>query len=110
MANTIKLIVYPAKDLEKATAFYTNFLGVEPYAAGEYYVGYKLDNLEVGLDPYGQEIVSYIEVADAAASLEAYKQQGATVEQEPKDVGGGMLIAKIKDANGNVLGLRQFPA
>jgi predicted enzyme related to lactoylglutathione lyase len=110
MANNIKLIVYPAKNLEETTAFYTKFLGVEPYAAGEYYVGYKLDDLEIGLDPYGQDIISYIEVTDITASLDEYKGAGATIEQDPKDVGGGMLIAKIKDTNGNLLGLRQFPA
>jgi hypothetical protein len=32
---------------------------------------------------------------------------GATTQQDVKDVGGGLLIAQVKDAGGNVLGLRQ---
>jgi predicted enzyme related to lactoylglutathione lyase len=32
---------------------------------------------------------------------------GAEIVQDVKDVGGGMLIAQVKDADGNVVGLRQ---
>jgi predicted enzyme related to lactoylglutathione lyase len=32
---------------------------------------------------------------------------GAEVVQDVTDVGGGLLIAQIKDAYGNVVGLRQ---
>ena len=54
-------------------------------------------------------MISYIEVEDIKQNLKALVDAGATVHQEPKDVGGGMLIAQVKDANGNVLGLRQIP-
>jgi hypothetical protein len=40
----------------------------------------------------------------AFAALEA----GADAQQEVKDVGGGKLIASVKDAGGNVLGLIQL--
>jgi hypothetical protein len=30
-------------------------------------------------------------------------------DQDVKDVGGGKLIAKVKDADGNVIGLMQSP-
>ena len=109
MAKNIKLIVYPAKDLEKTKSLYSKFLGVEPYVDGPYYVGYKLDNLEVGLDPSGKAVICYIDVADIKSSLQALVDAGAVIEQDIKDVGGGMLIAQIKDANGNVLGLRGPP-
>ena len=109
MAQDIKLIVYPVKDLAAAKTLYGKFLGVEPYVDGEYYVGYKLGNLEVGLDPNGQDVIAYIDVADIKSDLQAFVDAGATTHQEPKDVGGGLLIAQVKDANGNVLGLRQPP-
>jgi predicted enzyme related to lactoylglutathione lyase len=109
MANNIKLIVYPAKDLEKTKSFYSKFLGVEPYVDGPYYVGYKLDNLEVGLDPNGQAVICYIDVTDIKSSLQTLVDAGAVIQQDIKDVGGGMLIAQIKDANDNILGLRQSP-
>ncbi len=109
MAQNIKLIVYPVKDLEGAKILYGKFLGVEPYVDGPYYVGYKLNDLEVGLDPNGQEVVGYIDVADIKSYLQALVDAGATTHQDIKDVGGGMLIAQAKDANANVLGLRQSP-
>ena len=41
MAQNIKLIVYPVKDIEKAKAFYGKFLGVEPYVEGSFYITLK---------------------------------------------------------------------
>lgn len=109
MAQDIKLIVYPVSDLEAAKTFYGKFLGVEPYVDEAYYVGYKLNDLEVGLDPNGQAVIGYIQVADIKSELQALVDAGATTHQESKDVGGGLLIAQVKDTNGNILGLRQPP-
>ena len=106
MAKNIKVIVYPAKDLEKTKSVFRKFLGVEPYVDGPYYVGYRLDNLEVGLDPNGHAVVCYIDVTDIKDSLQTLVDAGAVIQQDVKAVGGGMLIAQIKDANGNILGLR----
>jgi predicted enzyme related to lactoylglutathione lyase len=109
MAQDIKLVVYPAKDLEKAKTLFSKFLGTEPYADQPYYVGYKLNNLEVGLDPNGASVICYIDVADIESSLKELLGAGATLHQKTKDVGGGLLIAQAKDANGNIVGLRQLP-
>lgn len=107
MTQNIKLIVYPVKDLKEAKALYGTFLGVEPYVDGPYYVGYKLQDLEVGLDPNGQAVVSYIDVTDIKSYMQTLLDAGATMHQDAKDVGGGLLIAQVKDKDGNVLGLRQ---
>ena len=109
MAQNIKLIVYPVKDLEEAKALYGKFLGVKPYVDEPYYVGYKLNDLEVGLDPNGQAVVGYIDVADIRSYLQTLLDAGATTHQDIKDVGAGLLIAQVKDKNGNILGLRQSP-
>ncbi len=109
MANNITLIVFPAKDLDKAKTFYRAFLGVDPYADAPYYVGYKVGDLEVGLDPRGEQVVSYIDVDDITISLKELEAAGATVHMEPKDVAAGLMVAQVKDANGNILGLRQHP-
>jgi hypothetical protein len=34
-------------------------------------------------------------------------EAGAEVMQDPVDVGSGLLVARVKDADGNFLGLRQ---
>jgi predicted enzyme related to lactoylglutathione lyase len=108
MAENIKLIVYPVKDIEKAKAFYGKFLGAKPYAESPYYVGYKVGDLEVGLDPNATGgPIAYTEVKDIKSSIQALVEAGAEVVQDPMDVGGGLLIAKLKDADGNVVGFRQ---
>ncbi len=109
MAQDIKLILYPVKDLAAAKTLYGKFLGVEPYVDGHYYVGYKLRNLEVGLVPGGDAVTSYIDVDDVKAYLQTLIDAGAKIHQDVKDVGSGLLVATVEDADGNVLGLRQQP-
>jgi hypothetical protein len=41
--------------------------------------------------------------------VKALLDAGAEVHQAVKDVGGGKLIASVKDADGNVIGLLQWP-
>ncbi len=110
MARDIRLVVYPVKDVAKAKAFYGTFLDVEPYADGAYYVGYRVGEQEVGLDPNSNVgPIAYTEVEDIESSLQALSEVGAEIVQDVKDVGRGMLIAQVKDADGNVVGLRQQP-
>jgi len=108
MAHNIKLLVYPAKDIEKAKAFYSKFLGVEPYVDSPYYVGYRTDSLEIGLDPNSTVgPIAYTDVQDIKASLKGMTDAGAEVLQDVQDVANGLLTAQVKDAYGNVVGLRQ---
>jgi predicted enzyme related to lactoylglutathione lyase len=108
MARNIKLLVYPVKDVEKAKAFYGKFLDTEPYVASAYYIGYKLGDLEIGLDPHSNVgPIAYTDVKDIKSSIQAMTEVGAETVQDVKDVGRGLLIAQIKDADGNVVGLKQ---
>ncbi|HSW85623.1 MAG TPA: hypothetical protein VLF79_03390 [Candidatus Saccharimonadales bacterium] len=109
MAKDIKILVYPTKDLDKSKALLSKYLETEPYAESPYYVGFRPGGIEVGLDPNGPAVIAYTEVDDIEASLKSLADLGATVYQEPKDVGGGLQIAQVKDADGNILGLRQLP-
>ncbi|HUK84986.1 MAG TPA: VOC family protein [Candidatus Acidoferrum sp.] len=108
MTQNIQVIVYSVKDVEKAKAFYGKFLDAEPYVASPYYVGYKIGNLEVGLDPNSKVgPIAYTDVQDIKSSLQEMVKVGAEVVQDVKEVGGGLLIARVKDVDGNVVGLRQ---
>ena len=51
--------------------------------------------------------VGYWQVDDIGASLKVLVGAGAETVQEVKDVGGGKLVASVKDADGNVVGLMQ---
>jgi predicted enzyme related to lactoylglutathione lyase len=109
MAKEVKLLVYPVKDVAAAKKFYGQFLGTEPYADSPYYIGYKVGDIEVGLDPNGTAVIGYVDVEDVKASLKELVDAGGQVKQDVKDVGGGLLIAQVADADGNVVGFRQQP-
>jgi predicted enzyme related to lactoylglutathione lyase len=111
MSTGMRLVVYPAKDLAKSKALFSRLLGVEPYVDGSYYVGFRAGDLEFGLDPHGQGPgpIAYWDVADIRSSLQELLDAGAQAHQDVKDVARGLLIATVKDADGNVLGLRQSP-
>jgi len=112
MNQGISLIVYPVKDLAQAKTLYSAFLGVEPYVDGPYYVGFKVGEQEFGLDPNGHSQgitgpVSYREVIDIHVARQLLLDSGAQMQREVQDVGNGLLICILKDADNNFIGLRQ---
>jgi predicted enzyme related to lactoylglutathione lyase len=112
MTSGIRTVIYPVKDLAQAKMLYGKLVGVEPYMDEAYYVGFNVAGQDVGLDPHGHSQgmtgpVGYWHVDDIEKSLKALLEAGAEAQQEVKDVGGGKLIASVKDADGNVIGLIQ---
>ena len=109
MNQGIRTVVYPVKDIAKAKALYRQLLGVEPYADDAYYVGFKVNGQDIGLDPNGHNagMTAYYHVDDINKNLQSLLDAGAQLLQEVKDVGGGRLIASVKDADGNIIGLFQ---
>jgi predicted enzyme related to lactoylglutathione lyase len=107
----MRLLVYPVKDMAKAKTLYRELLEVEPYADQPYYIGFRAGDLEIGLDPNGHSKgpLGYWEVADIRASLRQLLDAGAQPDQDVKDVGGGKLIASVKDSDGNTIGLMRSP-
>ena len=79
-----------------------------------YYVGFRVGDQDIGLLPNGHNQgmtgpVGYWHVDDIKNTLQLLLDVGAQAQQEVKDVGGGMLIASVKDADGNIIGLKQSP-
>src|ERR1700692_2236224 len=114
MNEGIKQFNYPVKDIARAKALYSKLLGIEPYMDAAYYVGFRVGDQEIGLDPNGHNQgmtgpVGYFHLSGIKHSLQALLDAGAQVQQEVKDLGGGKLIATVKDADSNIIGLLQFP-
>ena len=112
MTEGIRTFIYPVKNLARAKALYSGLLGVEPSMDEPYYVGYEVAGQDIGLDPHGHSKgmtgpVGYWDVNDIKGSLQALLDAGAETLQEVKDVGGGKLVAIVKDADGNAIGLVQ---
>ena len=89
-------------------------MGVKPYLDEAYYVGFRVGDQDIGLDPNGHNTgmkgpVGYWHVDDIKESLQLLLNAGAQAQQEVQDVGGGKLIASVKDADNNIIGLIQLP-
>ncbi len=109
---SIKTVLHPVSDLDKAKAVYTALLGFAPQTDSAYYVGYEADGQQIGLVPGGgpqgmTSPVAYWHVADIEAKLAEVTAAGATIRDAVRDVGGGRLVATFTDPDGNVLGLIQ---
>jgi predicted enzyme related to lactoylglutathione lyase len=112
MTSGLTTVIYPVKDLAQATALYRTLLGVAPYTEQPYYVGFRVGDQEIGLDPNGRAQgmtgpVGYLPVTDIEQSLKELVDAGAQVQRPARDVGGGKLVATVQDADGNVTGLMQ---
>src|SRR6266849_6302839 len=73
MNQGIRTVIYPVTDLAQAKTLYRKLLGVEPYADEAYYVGFRVGDQEIGLDPHGHNQgmtgpVGYFHVRHSAES------------------------------------------
>jgi predicted enzyme related to lactoylglutathione lyase len=114
MNQGFRLLLYPVNHIARAKTLYGKLLGVEPYTDEAYYVGFRVGDLEIGLDPNGHKKgmtgpVGYWQVDDIKKSLQLLLDAGAQTQQEVQDVGGGKLIALVRDGDGNITGLIQSP-
>jgi len=112
MSKGVSVVVYPVSDLTSAKALFTRLLGADPNYDDAYYVGWQVADQNIGLDPNGARrgmtgATPFFEVEDIRATLAALLQAGGTQVEAVRDVGGGGLIAILKDAEGNMIGLSQ---
>jgi len=113
MLKGLRTALYPAPDLAKGKAFYTEAFGVEPYFDQPFYVGYAIGGFELGLvpdaTPGADGNTAYWGVDDCAAELARLISLGATVSMPVTDVGDGIKVATVLDPFGNTLGLIENP-
>ena len=109
MSEGIKTVIYPASDLARAKAAFSAVLGAAPDMDEPYYVQFNVNGQAIGLDPNGHKsgARAYYHVSDIRGTLQALLETGAQVNEDVKDVGGGRLIASVKDADGNLIGILQ---
>ena len=109
----LRTAIYAAPDLDRAKTWYTTFLGVKPYFDEPFYVGFNVGGYELALDPRATPAqgtpVTYWGVTDLQAVYQTLLAQGATVLEEPRNVGGAIEVATLKDPFGNTLGLIENP-
>src|SRR3989304_8310682 len=90
MNQGIRLFVFPVKDIARAKTLYGRLLGVEPYVDEAYYVGFRVGDQEIGLDPNGHNAgmtgpLGYWHVNDIKKSLQSLLDAGARTRQDVRD-------------------------
>lgn len=115
MFQGLRTAIYHVDDLQKAKEWYSEVLGRGPYFDEPFYVGFNVGGYELGLDPdvsgvtKGDSVVAYWGVDDVGAAYNRVLGMGARKHSEPRDVGGGIIVAAVKDPWGNVLGVIENP-
>lgn len=111
----LRTALYYAPDIQRAKAWYREVLGIEPYVDERFYVGFKVGDTELGLDPNGEGtpggnagVVSFWSVTDVAAEVERLVRLGATRRSEMQEM-DGVCIATVLDPFGNIPGPIRYP-
>lgn len=109
----LRTVGYKVTDIEAAKAWYAKAFETEPYFDEPFYVGFNIAGYELGLMPdeavTGDNVVTYWGVEDIEAAYKRFIDLGATEHEAPQNVGGDIVVASVKDAWGNVIGLIYNP-
>ena len=118
MSKTIlglRTAIYQVPDINAAKNWYTDVFETEPYFDEPFYVGFDIGGFELGLQPDEtrtekiESVVAYWGVENVQQEFDRFIAAGATVVEEPQEVGGGIVVSKVKDPWGNIIGLIYNP-
>ncbi len=104
----LRTLIYPPQDLDASRKWWESFLGVPPYFAESFYVGFQVGGHEIGFNPgadmaYGP--VTYLGVDSIQDGLAKAESLGSTVVSPIEDVGMGILIVHLMSPTGDRFGL-----
>ncbi|TKG95093.1 VOC family protein [Puteibacter caeruleilacunae] len=112
----LRTVVYKVDNLQSAKRWYTKAFQGEPYFDEPFYVGYNVGGYELGLLPgdesrkfKGENSIAYWGVDDIEEEYQRFLALGATEHEAPKNVGGEIVVASLKDPWGNIIGLIYNP-
>lgn len=109
-------VIYHVPDLSRATAWYADAFGTQPYFDEPFYVGFNIGGYELGLDPDRDSGkagpgggVAYWRTKHIVETLKHFIDCGAELKSDVVDVGGGIKVAVVSDPFGNLIGLIENP-
>ncbi|MDA3952480.1 MAG: hypothetical protein PF485_02465 [Bacteroidales bacterium] len=110
----LRTVVYKVENLQEAKGWYTKAFEVKPYFDEPFYVGFNIGGYELGLLPEEKPVneksesaVAYWGVENVQERFEKLIELGATIHEEPHDV--GVIVASVKDPWGNIIGIIYNP-
>ncbi|MBE9462916.1 VOC family protein [Dyadobacter subterraneus] len=108
----LRTTIYKVSDLAEAKKWYTGVFQTAPYFDEPFHVGYNIAGYELGLQPEEasdtkktDNVLTYWGVSNMDEEYKRFIDAGAVVHEEPVNVGGEIIVASVKDAWGNVIGL-----
>ena len=102
-------VLLPATDLTASRELYQALLGAEPTTDIPYDVGFDIDGQQIGLVPGATGVRPHLNVPDMEAAVRRITAAGGSVVDEPHEVGGGPLVAAVRDMAGAEVGLIADP-
>ena len=115
MLRGFATVSYYAADLEAASAWYSEVLGIEPYFHRPGYLEFRVGDYqhELGIldrrfavpGPRDGGVVTYWAVDDVQAAYDRLLELGATSHDAPTERGPGFVTASVTDPFGNILGV-----
>ncbi|HEV3188599.1 MAG TPA: VOC family protein [Acidimicrobiales bacterium] len=103
----LRTVIYPAPDLAAAKAWWSDFLGMEPYFDEPFYVGFNPGGYELGLLPDAEPVsgaLTYWGVGNVASAVAEALEAGATEHGPATDVGDGIVTATVRTPDGSIVG------
>ncbi len=115
MFQGLRTVVYFVADMERAKAWYSALLGIEPYFDTPFYIGFSVGGYELGLHPIetpvvaGTSVVTYWGVEDIDTAFARLLEMGADAHFPVTEVGEGIKLADVIDPFGNCVGIIYNP-
>ena len=111
----LRTTCYKVGDLSMAKQWYTKAFGTQPYFDEPFYVGFNIVGYELGLLPEekqsqkGVSVLSYWGVENIHEVYDHLIELGATIHEEPMNVGGELMVASVYDPWNNIVGIIYNP-
>lgn len=108
----LRTVIYPTENLKASTAWWRDFLGIEPYFDEPFYVGFSVGGYELGLLPDAESddgALVYWGVDDVPAAMDDAMSHGASLHSPASDVGEGIVTGSVRTPDGSVVGFIHNP-
>lgn len=112
----LRTTIYKVADINSAKEWYAKAFETQPYFDEPFYVGFNIAGYELGLQPEenptvekADSVATYWGVNEVEPEFKRILELGATAHEQPEEVGGGIIVATVKDPWGNLIGLIYNP-
>lgn len=112
----LRTVIYNVSDLKKAKKWYAKAFEIKPYFDEPFYVGFNISGYELGLLPGENQLTDKSDSVLAYWGVESIEEVyafllslGAKVHEAPKNVGGELMVASVRDPWDNVIGIIYNP-